>query len=68
MEVRRHGLYVVGWFLCEQWDANDYRRAEARRQLPPSLAEAQALFATQAAELSGGMRRAAAVVLDAVLR
>jgi len=48
----QHGLYVVGWFLCDQWDENDYRKAEAVRRMPPSLEEARAFFDKQAAELS----------------
>lgn len=27
----RHGLYVVGWFLCDKWDAGDPRRAATPR-------------------------------------
>jgi hypothetical protein len=63
----RHGVYVVGWFPVEQWDPGDYRRGDAQRQLPPSLAEARLLFTTQADGLSGQDRRVGAVVLDCTL-
>ena len=64
----RHGLYVVGWFLCDQWDPNDYRRSDARGRLPPSKSEAQAVFAAQAERLSDRELRLAAMVIDIALR
>lgn len=63
----RHGLYVVGWFPVGQWDPGDYRRAVARRQLPPTLDEARSHFVAQAEGLSGGGRRVGAMVLDCSL-
>jgi hypothetical protein len=63
----RHGLYVVGWFPVEQWDADDYRRGGARRQLPATFDEVRSHFLAQAAELSDGARRVRAVVLDCSL-
>jgi hypothetical protein len=63
----RHGLYVVGWFPFEQWDADDYRRGDARRQHPATLDEARSHFFAQAAGLSDGSRRVRAVVLDCSL-
>jgi len=63
-----HGLYVVGWFLCDQWDPDDYRRSDTRGQLPPSKPEAQAVFAAQAERLSGRELRLAALVIDIALR
>jgi hypothetical protein len=45
----QHGLYLVGWFNCNQWDS-----ADARKKRAPKLgtAEAQHQFDAQAAELS----------------
>lgn len=48
----QHGLYLVGWFLCDEWDETDYRKADAIRMMPPSIAEARAFFDKQAVELS----------------
>lgn len=61
---RCHGLYVVGWFHCEQWDPAD------RRRRPPyvSLAEAQEELAAQAAHLSNECRTVRALVLNTALR
>jgi predicted NACHT family NTPase len=45
----QHGLYLVGWYNCEQWDSSDYRKKQA-----PSLTkdESQKQFDAQANELS----------------
>ena len=37
----RHGLYLVGWFLCDAWDTGDYRRGDTPKW---TLAEATAYF------------------------
>lgn len=63
----RHGLYVVGWFPVEQWDEDDYRRADARRLLPADLDDVRSFFVAQADDLSDGGRRIGAVVLDCSL-
>ena len=34
----QHGLYLVGWFNCDQWDPKDYRRKRAPNI---SIADAQ---------------------------
>ena len=45
----QHGLYLVGWYNCEQWDSSDYRKKQA-----PNLTkdEAQKQFDAQALGLS----------------
>jgi len=59
------GLYVVGWFACDQWDGKDYRRP----QMPQlKLPEARACFDDQARRLSSGARCIKAFVLNAALR
>ncbi len=45
----QHGLYLVGWFNCDQWDEQDYRRRDV---LNLTLDEAKQKFLTQASELS----------------
>jgi hypothetical protein len=64
----RHGLYVVGWFLCPQWDTNDSRRAEALRHMPPKIEEANATFEAQARGLSTGGVTLRSVLINASLR
>ena len=63
-----HGLYVVGWHLCGQWDSRDGRNGEARRQMPNTLADARQRFSQQAAAESNESATLAAVVLDCSLR
>jgi len=59
------GLYVVGWFACDQWDGDDYRRRETPQL---TLPEAQARFDEQARRLSSGPRHIRAFVLNTALR
>jgi hypothetical protein len=61
----RHGLYLVGWFLCDQWDKGDARRDSTRKK---TAAEMQAFFDEQAAQLSGSGVFVRAAVLDIALR
>jgi hypothetical protein len=63
----QHGLYVVGWFQCDYWDDEDYRKADAAKTFG-SIDECREFLDTQAKSLSallapaGGEIRA--VVLD----
>ena len=62
----QHGLYLVGWFNCDEWDNDDYRK---KRQAPKlSIDEAQTRFGTQAAELSQQGMRIRALVMNTALR
>lgn len=61
----RHGLYLVGWYNCKQWDKGDDRE---RRAPKISVADAQQRFDVQAAELSSQGRHIRALVLDTGLR
>jgi hypothetical protein len=60
----RNGIYLVGWFVCDQWDRKDDRRARTPRL---TAAEAQSHFDVQARALSGSVQ-IRAVVLRAALR
>jgi predicted NACHT family NTPase len=61
----RHGVFLVGWFKCEEWNHDENRR----RQCPIyDLGDARRRFATQAEELSVGGKVVRAFVLDAGLR
>jgi hypothetical protein len=59
------GLYLVGWFMCPQWDKRDYRKSDM-----PKLTseEAQRTFQSQAAELSSAVVHLKSFVLNAALR
>ena len=61
----RCGLYVVGWFMCPQWDDKDARKHETPKY---SLAEAQIFFDEQATQASVKGNIARAVVLNTALR
>lgn len=45
----RHGLYLVGWYMCSQWDGGDHRKGDTPRL---TIEQARELFAEQAAEVS----------------
>ena len=60
-----HGLYLVGWFNCEQWNDNDYRKKRAPKK---TLQEMKEQFDNQAAELSGTEKSIRAFVMKTALR
>lgn len=62
-----HGLYLVGWFTCSQWDARDSRKRSLQKR-NMSVAEAQAHFDAQAVSLTDSGRQIVAVVLNTGLR
>lgn len=61
----RHGLYLVGWFNCPQWDETDHRKQRAPRY---SLEEGRERFAEQAETLSEQGPHVQAVVVNTALR
>jgi hypothetical protein len=61
----QHGIYLVGWFDCAQWDDDDYRKGDTPNK---SIDEMQTQFDEQAAELSGRGVRIAAFVMNTALR
>lgn len=60
-----YGIYLVGWFACDQWDGRDSRK---RRTPKIGLGEAQERFDAQAAELSRSGAQVRAFVLNTALR
>ena len=61
----RHGLYLVGWFNCEQWDEDDWRR----KRIPAwDLEEAREYFEKQARELRDRVMMMRSFVINASLR
>jgi len=61
----RHGIYLVGWFVCEQWDKQDHRK---RSTINWSLDGARLFLNQQAADLSKGGLCIRAAVINAALR
>jgi hypothetical protein len=61
----QHGLYLVGWFACPQWDAKDYRKKDTPDM---DVQGARLFFDNQAATVSVGSRVVRAVVLNIALR
>ncbi len=60
----QHGLYLVGWFNCENWDDEDYRKGQAPKM---TMGEAQEFLDSQAASLSEGGLEIKALVMNAAL-
>jgi hypothetical protein len=60
-----HGIYLVGWYICDQWDDRDYRKKHTPNW---SLQEARDFFQQQADDLSENNRLIHAVVINAALR
>lgn len=61
----RHGLYLVGWFNCPQWDENDHRK---KRVPVHSIDELRTALNTQAIEVSRDGLAIETCVVNAALR
>jgi hypothetical protein len=62
----RAGLFLVGWYMCPQWDKKDSKYIKAPKRL--DLEKARAFFKAQAVNLSISGRHVAAYVLNTALR
>lgn len=60
----QHGLYLIGWFNCAQWDTQDSRKLRA---IYFDIDEARTYFDAQAAKLSQHGPRVKAFVMNASL-
>lgn len=60
-----HGLYVIGWFTCDQWDSSDPR---IKRCPKITIDKARQKFSAQAVGLSQAGKRVEAFVLNVALR
>jgi hypothetical protein len=60
-----HGLYLIGWFMCSQWDEEDYRKSDTPKF---TIYEAQQYFDKQAAEISKEGKVIKSIVINASLR
>jgi hypothetical protein len=61
----QYGMYLIGWFLCRQWDTKDLRRNHTRSQ---TIEEVRSQFEKQAASLCNGQRTIKVFVINAALR
>jgi len=59
-----HGLYLVGWFNCDQWDNDDYRKGDSPKT---NLDDTQKKFEEQAIELSKQGKTLVSYVLNTAL-
>ncbi|MHB8644194.1 MAG: NACHT domain-containing protein [Thermomicrobiales bacterium] len=62
----RSGLYLVGWYMCDQWNPNDQPRFRDHPK-EGDIAAMRSRLEEQAAALSTGGRRVHAMVLDLAL-
>jgi len=60
-----HGLYLIGWYHCPQWDPEDYK---AKRLKSLSIEDARIDFTKQAQELSSKETVVRAKVINTALR
>ncbi|MEM6253510.1 MAG: hypothetical protein AAF821_11360 [Cyanobacteria bacterium P01_D01_bin.156] len=60
-----HGLYLVGWFACPQWDAEDSRHKDMPKM---DLGEAKHYFEQQAKDLTSSAINVRSFVLNTALR
>jgi hypothetical protein len=61
----RHGLYLVGWFNCDQWSDTDSRKKKAPEM---NIDDAQKRLYKQALELSKDGICIKALVINTALR
>jgi hypothetical protein len=60
-----HGLYVVGWYSCDQWHASDYRKGDV---CFANIEEASEFLKQQAGSLSSDGNHIRVLIIDASLR
>lgn len=61
----QHGIYLVGWYVCPQWEDADYRKADVPNW---SLEKLRVQLKKQAEELSKGGLSIQSAVVNAALR
>lgn len=61
----QNGLYLIGWFNCEQWDKSDSRKGKSPKI---SIHEAREKFEKQAEQLSQSGVEVKSFVLNTALR
>lgn len=63
--VCSYGLYLVGWFSCQQWDDNDSRKKKTPKM---NIDQAKKQFDDQAKQLSSSGKIVRAYILNTALR
>lgn len=65
----QHGIYLVGWFNCDKWSQQDYRKADAQSSTKnfSTLEEAKKHFTNQAKNLSQSTKQVKAFVMNVSL-
>jgi hypothetical protein len=61
----QHGLYLVGWFICDEWDDIDSRKRAAARW---SIDAARDFLSEQAKELSDAGLDVRSFVMNLAMR
>jgi hypothetical protein len=66
----RHGLYLIGWYFCPQWDEEHYQKKNALRYTQEfrDIDTAQGHFDEQALALSQNDKQIRAFVMNTALR
>jgi hypothetical protein len=57
----KHGIYLIGWFLCDAWDDNHYQKKDTPKM---KISEVRAFFEKQAESLSQDGVKICSFVLD----
>lgn len=63
----QYGFYVVGWFNCDCWSDNDYRKQDARRIGGSDVSVVRDRFEAQAKNLSSQNKLIKSMILDITL-
>lgn len=63
--ICKSGIYLIGWFNCNQWDCEDYRQNKAPKI---NIDEAKELFKEQAVKLSTNGLHISAYIMKTGLR
>jgi predicted NACHT family NTPase len=61
----KYGLYLIGWFDCQQWDSQDSRKSKTSKM---TIDEAKTQFDRQAETLSSSGNAVRAYVMNTALR
>ncbi len=61
------GLYVVGWFNCDYWSDNDYRKQDARKIGGSYVSVVRDRFEAQAKNLSSQNKLIISIILNITL-
>ncbi|MDM9383570.1 hypothetical protein QUB80_23050 [Chlorogloeopsis sp. ULAP01] len=65
----QHGVYLIGWFYCDKWSKQDYRKSDAQRYTKnfPTLEAAKNYFEIEAIKISQPNKKVKSFVLNVSL-